>query len=70
MAGFNELKIEFNPDDGSLKVTSDQVSDANHASADRFLAILKELLGGEVVTTKRPEAHKHAHAHTHTTVKR
>ncbi len=50
-------------DDGSLKVSIDPVSAANHGSAENLLKKVIDSLGGEVTTT-----HKHGkkmHSHTH-----
>lgn len=67
MADRDVLNIEILAD-GTIKTTTDEVSETNHASAEKFLAILRELTGGEVTTTKRKEAHVHTHGkltHSH-----
>lgn len=59
-----EIVIE---DDGSIKVTTDAVSQTNHRNAEDFLAFLARTTGGVVTRTKRrPE---HSHQHQHQTVK-
>ena len=35
-------------EDGSIKVTSGQISGGNHRSADELLEVMGELMGGEV----------------------
>lgn len=54
-------------DDGTIKVVTDQISPANHLSADQFLKFLAELAGGE--TTRNRNRHAHAHQHEHEHVK-
>ena len=49
-------------EDGTLKVTTDQISTANHRNADEFLKLVKSLVGGEVETTKRTRGHTHNRA--------
>ncbi len=61
------LKIEI-LDDGTIKVTSDVVSAANHASADKFVTFLARLAGGATTITKRSK-HTHSHAHEHAETK-
>ena len=56
------LEIEI-LDDGTIKVTTDQISPANHLSADQFLKFISEMAGGE--TTKTKNRHAHTHQHTH-----
>jgi hypothetical protein len=41
--------------DGTVKVTADQISGANHVSADELLAELERRLGGAVSRERRPE---------------
>lgn len=40
-------------EDGTISVTTDQISGVNHVSADKLLKQLFELAGGEVTTKKR-----------------
>lgn len=56
------IDIEILPD-GRLKVTTDQISPANHVSADELLKGLDRLCGGGSVRQKRARAHAHQHAH-------
>lgn len=56
-------------EDGTISITTEQISGPNHHSADELLTQLGELLGGTVVTKKRSKFHVHAdlrgavHAH-------
>lgn len=57
-------------DDGTIKFTTDKISDVNHLSADEFLTEAIELAGGEHKKIARKhkhgsKVHKHAHAHGH-----
>ena len=51
-------------DDGTIKVETDEVGQANHLSAEKFLAEMSRLAGGSSETLRRPHAHG-AHTHTH-----
>ena len=62
--GQDKLEVTILPD-GSCKVESDKVSAPNHASAEAFLRILSEYMGGESTRVRRGH-HKHGqHEHTH-----
>ena len=55
---------------GSLKVTTDAVSDANHYAAEEFLRALQQRAVGETtVENRHPDGveheHRHEHGHTH-----
>ena len=63
MAG-DTMRIDI-LEDGTVKVTTDKVSDVNHLSADELLKLMDQLLGGEVTKEKSPHAHTHAHQHDH-----
>ena len=58
------LEIEILAD-GSIKLTTDQISPANHLSADQFLKFISEMAGGEVIKAKNRHAHTYHHAHEH-----
>lgn len=58
------LEIEILPD-GTIKVSTDQISPANHLSADNFLKFLAEMAGGEVTKARNRRAHTHHHEHQH-----
>ena len=63
----DELKITI-LDDGTIKVETDQVGQANHLSADKFLETMARLAGGQTETVRKGNAHTHSHhgvAHTH-----
>ena len=56
-------------EDGTLKIKTEGISDANHISADSLLTQMETLLGGPATKIKNPEKHKHQHvahnAHAH-----
>jgi hypothetical protein len=60
----DSIKIEVLAD-GTLKVTTDKVSAANHMNADQFLKHMARLAGGETTITRNPHAHGHVHNHDH-----
>tara|TARA_R110000751_G_scaffold1656_3_gene6058 strand:- start:1629 stop:1832 length:204 start_codon:yes stop_codon:yes gene_type:complete len=53
--------------DGTMKVTTDAVSMANHLSAEKFLKFASDLLGGKVKNERRKglKAHTHSHGDDH-----
>jgi hypothetical protein len=55
--------------DGTIRSTTDQVSAANHAGAEKFFEILRELTGGEETRERAGHGHVHAegeaHSHDH-----
>jgi hypothetical protein len=58
-------------DDGTIKVTTDPISGANHANAEGFLNFMARMAGGETTRSKRtdkPVTHTHTdhHGHKHT----
>lgn len=61
MADIMNIKIL---DDGTIQVSTDKVSQKNHASADDFLAELESMLGG-TRTTKKKDGVTHTHTHSH-----
>ena len=63
-------------EDGTISVTTDQISGTNHVSADKLLKRMFELAGGETTCRKRTRLevghsligalHEHTHdGHTH-----
>jgi len=59
--------------DGTISITTDQISGTNHVSADKLLKELFDMVGGEVKTRKRTRLevghaiHEHSHGgHVHT----
>ena len=56
----DRLNIEFD-DNGDIKVTTDEISPANHRTADNILEFIAQQTGGEVTRTKRPQAQHHTH---------
>lgn len=61
------ITLRFLPD-GAVKIETDKVSPASHVRAERFLAEVQKLLGGETTKTKNTHAHHthddHDHDHT------
>jgi hypothetical protein len=60
----DELRIEILPD-GTIKVETDEVSQANHASAEAFLRLINQMCGGEQSRKRKAHAHVHGHAKHH-----
>ena len=56
----DKIDIEVLPD-GTLKVTTEGVSTANHRSADDLLKLLDQLMGGETTKSRNPVARTHRH---------
>ena len=53
-------------DDGTLKITTDRISMANHGNADMLIRELIKQSGGEVVRSRKTvhcQAHEHFHEH-------
>lgn len=63
MAG-DSIQVEI-LEDGTIKVTTDPISPANHVSAEELMAAIAALCGGEVARVKRGDAHAHTHHHHH-----
>lgn len=66
MKGSDSMLVEI-LDDGTLKVSIDAVSSANHGSAEKLLAETIRTLGADVKTTHKHggRAHTHSHSHNH-----
>ena len=62
--GQDEIIFEI-LDDGTVKMTTDEVSPANHLNADKLLGAIQRTLGGAATREKRKDAHAHAAAHQH-----
>ena len=59
-----EDKIEIEIlEDGTIKITTDNISPANHLSADQFLREIERLAGGSVTKQKNRRAGQHVHRH-------
>lgn len=56
----DSFEVEILPD-GSVKVTTDKISQPNHSSADGLLSALARLLGGSVIRKRRGQSHVHTH---------
>lgn len=59
------IEIEIIEADGSLKATTDKISQANHMNADAFLREMGRAMGGATTRAHRKDAHGHTHAHEH-----
>lgn len=57
----DEIAVEI-LEDGTIKITTDQVSTANHINADRMLKQLAVLMGTAPQTQKRKQAQTRAKA--------
>lgn len=58
----DSFKIEIT-DKGIFKVTTDEVSPANHELAEGLILRMSELAGGKTERILRPEAMNHQHHH-------
>jgi len=57
----DEIFVEI-LDDGRIKVTTGEISVANHMSAEKLLETIETLAGGETVAKKRlPFLEQHVH---------
>jgi hypothetical protein len=61
----DKVKIEI-LDDGSIKMTTDKVSAANHLSAEGIIREIAKLAGGEVTRKAREGYQQHSHDHGQT----
>lgn len=53
-------------EDGTIKITTDPVSAANHQTAEQFLKDIATLAGGPSTRARRTDrAHHHHHHHAH-----
>ena len=56
----DKMEIEI-LDDGSLKISTDKISMANHTNAEGLIRELSKAQGGEVIRQKKSGAHYHEH---------
>ena len=64
----DNIQIEI-LEDGTIKITTDPISGANHANAEGFLNFMARMAGGETSREHRKDkavTHTHSHGHTHT----
>lgn len=54
MTNDDELQVEI-LEDGTVKISSDLVSQANHATADKLLSELARMLGGSVTVRRKAQ---------------
>lgn len=52
-------------EDGSVKWETDEISPANHATAERATAGIAKLLGGQSSQVRKRHGHTHSHTHEH-----
>lgn len=65
MSVLDKMKITILAD-GTIKTTSDEVSPANHSSAETFLKDMARLTGGKTTREARTDVkHKEHHHHEH-----
>lgn len=48
-------------EDGTIKASTDKISEENHLTAEQFLTFISQLLGGSVV--KQKQEHEQARVH-------
>lgn len=58
------IEIEVLPD-GTIKIMTDKISQANHVSAEKFLEEVARLTDGATARERRSVGHVHAHDHAH-----
>jgi hypothetical protein len=56
----DKLKITI-LQDGTIRVETDEVGQANHLSADKFLQAMARMAGGETTTERKGKGHVHQH---------
>lgn len=58
-------------DDGTIKVTVDGISGANHSNADALVGAVAKLAGGKTSVRRRSDQrHEHTHEHSHVRIKK
>ncbi len=60
----NTIKFEI-LEDGTISITTDDLSGTNHVSAEQLLKNIASMAGGDVVRRKRWDKYKHTHTHNH-----
>ena len=60
----DKMKIQILAD-GTIRVTTDPISPANHMNAEQLLTNIARLAGGETTRERRPDAQQHTHTHEH-----
>lgn len=58
----DKITIEILPD-GTIRSTTDEISGANHQSAEDFLKMIARLTGGESTRIRRTDVYRHTHSH-------
>lgn len=49
--------------DGSIKISTDRISPANHASASNLVREIQKMAGGPTKTQRKPGVPAHSHQH-------
>ena len=49
----DQIKIEIT-EDGTIKFSTDSISQANHVAADEFLETIQNMMGGETKSKQKP----------------
>ena len=62
MRKHDEMRIEI-LEDGTIRTTTDGVSQANHQNAEAFLRFVAQMTGGRSARARRKEAQHHHHHH-------
>lgn len=60
----DEINIEVLAD-GTIKMTTDKISQANHVNAEGFLQLMARLAGGATEKQRKTQGHTHTHGHDH-----
>lgn len=58
--GSDDIEITLLPD-GRMKIDTDEVSLANHTSAEAMVRFISDASGGSVEVSRKQKKHKHAH---------
>ena len=60
----DRMKINILPD-GSIKITTDEISMPNHTNAEALITQIIETAGGDATRVSNTEIHTHSHEHNH-----
>jgi hypothetical protein len=52
-------------EDGTVRAETGDMSGVSHKAADDFMALLAQLMGGQVTDQKAKQSHHHHHDHAH-----
>lgn len=62
--GSDTITIEILDDGSTVKIETDQISQANHTNANNVILAVEQALGGKVTRARKQGVH-HVHAHDH-----